>query len=89
MKVVYKYAVNPFEEVTHLELPPFSLFLHFGYQNGNLYMWFEVNPDAVYKERRSFWVIGTGQKFSIPLTHLATTFQGGGEFVWHLYEEKL
>lgn len=50
-------------------------------------IWVQVDPDATL-ELRVFRIVGTGQKWSVPVrdTYIGTVQQG--VFVWHCFEEE-
>lgn len=86
MKTIYKYTVD-LSHLTGLALPPSAKVLRFGTQEGDMFIWVELDTQEP-TEERFFQIIGTGH----PLPELegriaeyvGTADQG--PFVWHLYE---
>jgi hypothetical protein len=81
MRQVYKYNI-PRQELSTIEIPFDSTFLHIGIQDGLIMMWIEVDPEKD-KHPRSFFVIGTGWEVPPNANYVGTVFID--EFVWHVY----
>lgn len=77
MKTVYKYPVG------ELQLPKDAKVLTAGQQNGDMFIWAEIDTDQIL-EHRTFQVFGTGHPIPKESCYIATTFDG--PFVWHIYE---
>lgn len=87
-ETIYKYPV-PLEDRFELELPPRAGVVHFAEQDGEVFVWVRLNPEAR-KETRTFYVRGTGHPLpeGRVLGHVGTCFHRGGEFVWHLFQDQ-
>lgn len=81
MRKVYKYPVTE-GIVIHKE----SKIIHFGFQNGNPFIWVEVNTESP-EIIRSFIFLGTGHEIPLGSSHIGS-FQNP-PFVWHVYEQTL
>lgn len=90
MRIVWKYAIDvgPFSASggqIH-QVPKGAKFLQVAAQDATIAIWFEVDPDAPYEERR-FRYFGTGFVLhGEDLTYLGTCLFAGGSFVVHVYE---
>ncbi len=83
-RTIYKYSlVTP-----TFDIPKGAVFLHCGSDpgyEGNIALWFEVNPGAEL-ERRTFHVFGTGHLIEDNgLQYLGTIRQN--IYMWHIYQE--
>lgn len=83
MKTVYKYKIGSGE----LQLPRGAKVLTAGIQGEDIFIWAEVDTDAVL-EHRSFYVYGTGHIVPENSCCVATVFENTfkGNYVWHVYE---
>lgn len=83
---IYKYPIQL--ATTTLTLPLGAKILHVGFQQKELYIWAEVDPDAEFDaefEKRQFYVAATGAIITHEnKVHLATVFTG--PFVLHVFE---
>ena len=78
MKTVYKYSTG------FVNMPKGAIVRKAGMQNGEVFVWAEVDTDAP-KEERQFAVYGTGWEFDARnYCYIDTVFDGA--FVWHVYE---
>jgi hypothetical protein len=90
--VIWKYDIPIVDEFT-LDLPEGSSVLTFQMQRGNPCIWivFPDNGEPLVLEKRTFCVIGTGNKFddnkdSGGMFYIGT-IQEAGFLVWHLWEK--
>lgn len=90
MRRMYKYSLRPSDRsgICIITLPINSRIRHVGTQNGNHYLWAEVEPDARVITK-TFRVFATGE--DIPHDYSSVwawhaTWQDG-PFVWHLFEK--
>lgn len=68
-------------------LPEHHKFLHAGVQNGEHFLWLEVDPQPDDKFIESPYVIcGTGRTVPVGAAHKITFFDG--PFVWHVYDKR-
>ena len=88
MKTVYKYQIQPIE-IQEINLPIQSKILSVGTQDGELYLWAEINlENHTIEEPRKIRVSGTGwtledgecRKF------IGTAHMPEQKLVWHVYE---
>lgn len=84
MKTIYKYCVGAGD----VQMPAGAKILSVNAQDGELYLWAEVNTDQVL-EHRTFAVFGTGWEIGKDLddderSYVGTVFEGA--LVWHVYE---
>jgi hypothetical protein len=90
MRKVFKYPL-PLDEIGwfRLRLPAGALILAFQAQRGTPTIWALVDPDAEL-QTRTFFLSATGQQLpeerSSSLLYVGTIQQGGGVFIWHLFE---
>ena len=78
MKTIYKYPVG------EIQIPLGAKILTAGAQNGDFYLWAEVDTDQVL-EHRTFERFGTGWEMpNKNICYIATVFED--PFVWHIYE---
>jgi hypothetical protein len=82
MRTIHKFPISVAGE-NYVPMPEGSLFRHFGEQDGNLYMWVEVNTNHE-QAVRIYIVVGTGDSIPRYAEYRGTSFSG--PFVWHLYE---
>lgn len=80
---IYKYELELLPNQAIL-MPIGAKILHVGHQGSRIYLWAEVNPEAM-PESRYFSVAATGEDlYQMPMTHLGTTITE--PYVWHVYE---
>lgn len=86
MNRIFKY---PLEIVDHqqIEMPVGAKVLSVQEQNGQLCVWAKVDDACLSKEKRDFWISGTGH----PCDHdvdgfIGTVQQYGGNLVWHVFQ---
>ncbi len=88
MKTVWKFAIQPLH-VQHVKMPEGAKILCVGVQNGEAFLWAEVDPSAKETHRR-IQVEGTGHEMHDELEndrrYIGTFFLSGGELVYHVYE---
>ena len=85
MKTIWKYEINITDEQT-IMMPKGSRTLSFQLQNGIPCIWAVVEPN-VEKEKRKFFIAGTGNPFPCEINAMFIgTIQNNG-FVWHLFEQ--
>lgn len=77
MKTVYKYRTGV------IQIPKGAHILKAGMQNGEVFIWAEVDSSQP-TEERSFCVCGTGHLIPKKSCYIDTVFDG--DFVWHVYE---
>ncbi len=83
---VWKYpAVDPQRPHMTLSIPKSAVFLTLQPQCGAPMMWWLVNEERIEFERRSFQLVGTGERVPPRSTYRGTYQQG--PFVWHVFEE--
>lgn len=86
MITIYKYKIS--KPDTSFEVPGIIELLHFGEQNGELYVWAKVNTDKefsktdLYKDR--IVSVGTGHSIPVGLIYRQTVQMSNG-LVWHMY----
>jgi hypothetical protein len=88
MKTVYKYEIEP-KELQEINLPIQSKILSVAEQEGELYLWAEIDLDNHHiEEPRTLRIAGTGwtledgenRKF------IGTAHMPKQKLVWHVYE---
>lgn len=77
MKTVYKYPMG----ITLI--PKGAIIRKAGIQNGEIFLWAEVDTDAP-KVHRHIYAFGTGHLIPENACFIDTVFDGA--FVWHVYE---
>ena len=83
MLVIHKFG--PYTPGEELELE-FNKLVHFGEQDGELYVWAQINEDnPAYNKKRSLLIIGTGWDYEHEFTHKMSMIDDGG-LVWHLMQ---
>lgn len=82
--VVWKHPVP--DVVNHLDLTSGARVLHFGEQNGALFLWEAHDPSMLSKDIRTFETVGTGWSADVDPARYIGTAQTGGGFVFHLFE---
>jgi len=82
MRRVYKYPIPRSRSSFSIILPATWKFLRVSFQQENLFLWAEVDPEAVMREY-SFSLYGTGHDIGPGRTYLTT--YDDGPFVFHLY----
>lgn len=88
---IFKYPV-PLTEMFRLSLPPEAVVLSVQVQHNTPVVWVALDPDAPTVER-FFWVIATGQDFTMEKVRFIGTFQLSvigtrtSVLVLHLFEE--
>jgi len=81
MKTIYKYQIYPYQTVYNL--PEGSDILKAGVQDGEIYIWAEVDPDQPLKEG-TILVVGTGHELpDRELGYIDTVFLD--DLVFHIY----
>lgn len=99
-RTIWKYPI-PCLDCFELEIPGGGVFLSVQEQMGTPTAWFFVDPNMP-KEKRRFYLIGTGQEVpeflhewrdlrngGIKLdSYLGTVLLSSGQFVFHLFEWK-
>lgn len=84
MRTMFKYGVG-FH--TAVYLPSDAKVRHFDTQNGEMFIWAEVNADELHlSRRRQFVVLGTGHAIPEGAVYVASHLQDRVSFVWHLFE---
>lgn len=89
MKIIYKYRIT-FEHNQTILIPSGGKILHVDEQEGEIYIWIEVDTSNKVEERK-FTVFGTGnqmpeEKENIKYQHLGTVKINNGALIWHIYE---
>jgi len=93
MKTVWKYPF-PIEDRFELEIPECARILTVDVQHGQPCVWIQVATDRK-KETRLFRIFGTGHPIDddkaegYAFEYVGTFQILGGDFVGHLYEDKL
>lgn len=82
--VVRKHALP--DVINALDLPAGVTPLHFGEQNGGLYLWEAHGTEGNRTENRTFEVVGTGHPANVSPKEYIGTAQTRGGFVFHLFE---
>lgn len=80
--VIWKYEIKAAN--TDISIPPTAEVLTAGYDQGRLYVWVLLDPDAPRVTRRLI-LTGTGVRFKNKFVKHIATFRGG-EYVSHLLE---
>ena len=85
MKTVYKYPLQPNENI--MQLPKGAEPLCVAAQGSNVFMWALVDTDLL-TEERGFFFAGTGHQLPAmcDLTYIGTVHGVEGWMVWHLFE---
>lgn len=95
MKTIWKFPV-PITDTTQVKVPRWSKILHFGEQDGRLFMWAQVDTDHEATDheatdRVTLHVYGTGEPMlevhegkDWKHKHLSTVVMANGE-VWHIF----
>lgn len=93
MYKIWKYPVA-FDIIFHLEqfqlvMPTGAKILKLDIQRNEPQLWVVVNPENEVETRR-FRVLGTGRPFEdLEYLEYVDSYQvNGGQFVWHVFEEK-
>lgn len=85
MKTVFKYPIEfPADEVV-LDLPSGAVFVSVGVQNGGLFLWALVDPDAPEAKHRLL-VRGTGHSIKEAVDPLGSFMLQGGALVFHVFQ---
>lgn len=85
MKTVYKYPIEfPADEVV-LDLPFDAVFVSIGVQNGGLFLWAMVDPEAAEAKYRLL-VRGTGHPIDEAADPLGSFMLHGGALVFHVFQ---
>ena len=83
MKTIYKYQLK--DRVSEIEIPIDFNILAIQNQDNCIFLWAVVDTDYP-KEKRTFYLLGTGQELPDnfdDLEYLDTVQQN--EYVWHVY----
>jgi hypothetical protein len=84
MKTIYKYHLN-ITDTQIVEVPGKINPLTVQFQNGELTVWAEVDPDAPTRGLK-FFVRGTGHKLpEEKCKYIGTVQEMGGHLIWHVY----
>lgn len=81
---IYKYVLD--FKLPVIRLPYGAKFLHAGYQNRDLCLWYLVDPEAT-EIKQKFKVIGTGHDVPDHLYHNHLFTVQDPPFVWHIFQE--
>lgn len=85
MYQIRKYSMT--QPTVVLTVPAGSDLLDAQLQNDIPCLWFQVDPNEISNEEKTFHIVGTGQNFDHEGNwEYCATFQQG-PFVWHLFEE--
>lgn len=91
MRTVYKYGIPVGGETVTVEIPVGAKILHYGEQNGTLFVWAEVDDerhsDLIPKNAVRYNVIGTGQPIPAGTQRHVATIPCANGLVWHVYEQ--
>ena len=84
MRTIYKYPIG------HNHIPKGAIFRHAAIQDGNLYVWFEVETENPTKPTIIRFT-GTGNFIYDGWDYLSTVIenQNGNNLVWHIFLERL
>jgi hypothetical protein len=86
MKTVYKYDLEPLEDVVELQLPRYSQILKVDTQLQKPRLWALVETEQPL-ETRKFRVAGTGHEIKEQNTaYIGTVFMHSGFLVFHVFE---
>lgn len=83
MQTIHKFG--PFSQAREFVLTDVTRVVHFGEQNGGLYVWALVNLEPHKPKERTFCIVGTGWNFEHDFKHVQTVQDSEG-FVWHLLQ---
>lgn len=87
MRTIHKYELKINDELQGFSLPHNSGLIHFGEQDGQLFMWVEVNTTEKEYSDCVFFVVGTGQEIDQDgVSQHCKTVQMSNGLVWHIYE---
>lgn len=84
MKTIWKFALSP--HTIEIDMPNGSQVLCANEQNGSIYIWAIVDPNATLVKRK-FRVIGTGWEFENGLLiYISTVELANGNLIFHVFE---
>lgn len=91
MNIIWKYSIgiNRICSISKagIMLPKNGRILKVGMQGDSVCFWVMFNHPEAQVEARYFYVIGTNQIVPEGANYLDTVFDG--DYVWHIFEEKL
>ena len=87
MKTVYKYLLGRVDKQT-ISMPVSGRPIYVDLQDNKLYMWAEVDTEAVPSIGKTILIRGTGRPFTGEEGVYIGTIRDG-MFVWHVYESRL
>lgn len=86
MKTIHKFGLQLQDEQT-LEIPAGSKILCAQTQRNEIYLWAEVDTQAV-MTKQTFYIRGTGHPLpEIPADYVGTLQVNNGTFVFHIYQK--
>lgn len=86
MKTIYKYPL-PIGGAYTLQLPIGAQVLDVQDQHGAAQLWALVDSPTTGVANRTFAIYGTGHAIpDVPMRHISTFQQSGGNLVWHAFE---
>jgi len=89
MNKIYKYNIPLPTLVREWRLPLYnnSIVRHVGEQNGQVYIWVEIDEDFMFDiKERTFFIVGTGHYIDNNSDFIGTVQMKNG-LVWHVYEK--
>lgn len=87
MKTIYKYELEPINDINAVNLPMDSVILSTNTQGNGIFIWAEVESTNLHIDRY-FTVIPTGGNIPMWSEFIGTVMLNGGSLVFHVYEIK-
>lgn len=85
--VVWKFPINPNNDVTKIMLPLGATPLSVQLQHNAVQLWVLCNPDEEICKERTFRLVATGEEFHEPkFAYIGTIQAEGGRYIFHLFE---
>lgn len=85
MKTIWKFPLAMESKDQLIEMPRGAQVVNVDMQDGRVCLWAIVDEDMM-EEPRIFVVSGTGWGVASYARYVGTAAQGGGGFVWHVWE---
>ena len=87
-QVIWKFPLALESAVQSIEMPEGAAIIKVAWQDCPC-LWALCEPDNS-KETRKFFILATGQPFEGDYTmfHHGSVLQNGGQFVWHVFEDR-
>lgn len=85
MKAIWKYKLEALDE-QDIEMPANARILYVGSQNGDMFIWVEVNVETTEMELRKIYMHATGQNYMGHRRYIGTVQMYNGELIFHVFE---